>query len=335
MGTIQHWQLIADGLLVISLLYLAIRFTQSSGVQLQMRSQELHKGLRLLVKEAERAGHQLNDTLIARQKELQSVLDEIQASEGAVGQFDSKIRAAKEELDSKLEAARKVVLSLEDAIGTLEQQAIELDTAIEAPPVRASAAQARETAQQQPVPPQRQPQQHAPLAASVERTAYAQTPEPPSFGQARQGAGQPQVNIYGEPIGQASAPQPSRTATPRLADSVEQQHSQNRSEPEAASMNSIYNAAEQLLRAGYDLQSVAAKTRLPLDEVRMLSQVVADEQENQPRINRSAAQAYAQPQADLEVERQSPIFAPDEVVTSREDTRLGVLGTMKRDRYTV
>ena len=87
-----------------------------------------------------------------------------------------------------------------------------------------------------------------------------------------------EYNIYGEPIRRsASAARPAKKS---LAESVEREPVS----PNAGSgsevqdeLQRIYDAAESMLRNGRSLDSVAQATALPIDEVRMLSQMVAQE----------------------------------------------------------
>ncbi|MCB0339327.1 MAG: hypothetical protein KDD53_06970, partial [Bdellovibrionales bacterium] len=55
-------------------------------------------------------------------------------------------------------------------------------------------------------------------------------------------------------------------------------------------LEKIYRAAELMLRAGKDLQTIATRTRLPLEEIHALSQKVAESSGAQvnstPRISR-------------------------------------------------
>lgn len=106
-------------------------------------------------------------------------------------------------------------------------------------------------------------------------------------------AKQPRVNIYGEPVEEPSAPVLSQQKRSSLTDSIERDFTDEPSGRAAAQATSttrvypkemgkavddLYQAAEQLFRAGKDLQSVAAQTKLPVDELRMLNQMIVREQ---------------------------------------------------------
>jgi hypothetical protein len=76
-------------------------------------------------------------------------------------------------------------------------------------------------------------------------------------------------------------------------------------------MQKIYAAAEALLKQGRQLEQVSAQTRLPVEEVRMLSQMIEIERE----------------------EEQSKKTKGTSVPV--EDSRLGVLGSIRRQTTTI
>ena len=118
------------------------------------------------------------------------------------------------------------------------------------------------------------------------------------------------VNIYGEPIPdpQPAAPSARRAKPPSkpLSAQVEKEvhNPYTPGDRREQGLQRVYDAAEDLLRAGRDLQTVAGITSLPLEEVRMLSQMIAQE--------------------DRAAKKIPPV-----------DSRLGVLGTMRREIQTL
>ena len=106
-------------------------------------------------------------------------------------------------------------------------------------------------------------------------------------------------------------------ATTSLASAIEQTV-----EPSAAvasAADDIYRAAEDLLRAGKDLAFVAATTRLPMDEVKVLSRVVSQ-------------QIIAKSSAGIVPER---VIAPETPHVKSADPRLGVFGAVRRQVQTL
>ena len=78
-------------------------------------------------------------------------------------------------------------------------------------------------------------------------------------------------------------------------------------------MQRIYAQAEQLLKQGKELRHVTAETSLPEEEVRLLSQMIEIEQD----VN----------------EKEYPASTP--ITPTQRDSRLGVLGAMRRQTQTV
>ncbi len=119
-----------------------------------------------------------------------------------------------------------------------------------------------------------------------------------------------QIAIEPEPLEAVPTPRPSMLRN-QIEKYVEPVKPEARTQqPNHASskkpIESLYDAAEKLLRSGQGLATVSAATKLPLEEVRMLSQVVmADENMHQSR----------------DEERSRPT----------RDPRLGVLGTIRRE----
>ena len=137
-------------------------------------------------------------------------------------------------------------------------------------------------------------------------------PEPASFGGSNhtyapaKDKSYASTNIYGEPV-VAEASQQAGLGSQMEKSREPSQRDRGFSE----SMQDIYEVAENLLNAGIDIRSVAARTKLPADEVQMLARMV--KQEHASRAT-------------------EPLTTEDTVT---EDPRLGVLGGMRRTRQTL
>lgn len=174
-------------------------------------------------------------------------------------------------------------------------------------------------------------------------------PEPPSFDSAvfdsaeRPSRATPyekwvDYNIYGEPLNAESRRGPLRNNARRVAERVYQPLSasvektivpslpvqpaaETQSETPAKpsveeqeitrNIERIYDYAEELLRAGRDLQSVARETALPVSEIEMISRMIVSE---------SAA---------------LPSAGEEQLTVRSDDARLGVLGNVRRQPETV
>lgn len=87
------------------------------------------------------------------------------------------------------------------------------------------------------------------------------------------------VNIFGEPIGAPEStenPAPVQASAP-LRHQIEVEKVAQVNEQTTKSLEDIYSAAEQMLRAGQSLEQVAALSALPVDEVQMLAQLIERE----------------------------------------------------------
>lgn len=88
-------------------------------------------------------------------------------------------------------------------------------------------------------------------------------------------------------------------------------------------VDDLYQAAEQMLRAGKDLQSVATQTKLPVDELRMLNQMIIREQVA------TASRLASQSRAAQGIERTKERDESKPVVTI-DDPRLGALAATRQ-----
>jgi len=165
----------------------------------------------------------------------------------------------------------------------------------------------------------------------------ATMPQPPSFSAVATPtpvkSRKVETNIYGEPIGEvATAPAAPNIPAPRvrspLAESIEKEiiPTPPVTPPieSAEAIAEVRRAAEELLRAGRDLEFVAQRTRLPLDEVRLLSQLIVGEIEQ--RSARSSVRTAPPPVEE------APTKPP---TATSDDPRLGVLSPIRRSIETV
>ncbi|NLF24641.1 MAG: hypothetical protein GX589_03170 [Deltaproteobacteria bacterium] len=341
MGDIQVWKVVCDGLLVASLVYLCYRFARSSASSLSPNAALMEARLRALLKEADQTAYLLNDKLLKRQGKIEELLFELETVENRINRSVGGFDEAKADLDVRIQKAQRTLQGLADGVTrSLKERPAQpkfvaaesepkpseaaLDSRAEAPSAEQSFANLMENT---PVAPKEKP---LPLVAQLEVEHIDPIFEPPSFdtpktakaasepSEGRAEARWSNVNIYGEPIvdaavaaGRARRRSQAETPAPKgLAAKIEKEGSH----PYAAAaqredgdtLQQVYDAAEKLLKSGKDLATVASMTRLPIEEVRMLSQMVAQE----ARIGGEAA-------------------------VRGVDDRLGVLGTMRREIQTL
>lgn len=286
MEYLSYWQLTTDVLLLGALAYLCSQFARSPRVNSQLRTvRELQSALKALVKEADTAGRTLNEQLIKRQQSLEKALIESDVAE------------------------RKIQVALAEAAHAKENQSKFISQHPEvSQATRASVGKAVETITQ-------------PELQSKENEIQVQKNNPSSVKQA--------VNIYGEPIQanaatnqsigkatkkfmQAYAPLKASVQKEVLSSPAVSQPVTTAAANVQGSIEDVYASAEELLRSGTGLASVANLTNLPIEEIKALSQMIIGE--------KAVANARK-----LETEFEVP----------PADPRLGVLGSIKRQTITL
>ncbi|MDC0357670.1 hypothetical protein OAO01_02560 [Oligoflexia bacterium] len=312
MNDITLWQLATDIGLVLSLGYFCFCFAKSTRSSVPDRSHlsGLEASLRGLVKQAETSSHSLNDKLSERQRSMEQLL------------FD--LETVEHRINGAITTAEGMKKTIQAEVARSPRNQDTHDQIIAAPPQPPS-HQAYHTPQA----PQRQNVQHTqPQNNEVE--AYVPDeyiPEPPSFEadagaemRTQGGTTQRRQNIYGKQIEEPQAPlniygrpvESTSAIEQTVATSQPDQHNPpltTHLEKEVdrslgldgqvkASMEDIYASAEEMLRAGKNMERVSSETQLPMEEVRMLYQIITQEDTAQ----RQAATAPS------------------------EDARLGVLG---------
>lgn len=300
MAQLELWRLGTDILLFVGLAWLSFHLVRSRGVSAAHARQgaELERSLRGLLKEADLASSSLHDQLLRRQQSLERVLRDLEGAESR---------------------ANRAIMSAEGRVSA---------------PAAASAAAEEAPRQAAPAAPRENWGPEAPSFNAVGRPTRNPAPR----------ANKVQTNIFGEPIGggieTAAANPPAAPKQSPLAASIEREvvpPTAPRQAPRKAQSDStaaiaeVRRAAEDLLRAGRDLEFVANRTKLPLDEVRLLSQLVlreADERAERSRTAASLAQSIAVEQAEAPT-------AADPAAAAAADPRLGVLSPIRRSIETI
>jgi len=295
LNQLSLWQMMVDLGLITAILVMALRWMKGSRAQaLLPQTLELEASLRNLIDEAEASGRQLNDQLLRRESNIQKYLTELEESERRITR--SVIEG--EEVSKRLEVAasaaqrnatqRNAAQSNATQSNTAQQErgdsykarayAVELDDA-EAPAPQARAPQARATRSAAEAPAattQQAPRRSTPVqsSASVQHSSYSNAPK-----------------IISRP--------------PSAAGNTTQAY-QKAAQPSSSELQQVYALAEQMLKQGVEFEQVAQRTKLPLDGVKMLSQMIEIERDEESTQELQAGQVIA------------------------GDPRLGALGTTRR-----
>ena len=297
MTQVEIIKFIVDGTLLAAVGYLAITFgrSQLSGGQAARELRTVEESMRRLIRDADEASRELNDQLLRREQGLKRTLSDIDNAEKRVRELVSKIESKDIELRSRIEVVRELAQS---QLSNRETEPI---------PTRTRAAAQRD----------------------VERIAEVEvehTIEPGSaISQSQAASGKHWTEIEDEDDFGLKVEKEVRPTlrSSGLAGAIERQHVSSdeieKSEvkvPIGATLQDIIKAAHRMIQDGAELQAVASRTRLPLEQVRLLA--------------RAFKSRDTHPQREVEA---NAIASS----ASREaaDSRLGVLRSMKREVHQV
>ncbi len=312
MATHEVWKLAVDIALCLSLLFLAFRFFRTGYLMSHSRkTMELESTLRRLINDAREAGNELNDALYRRQMALEKALSSIEEAEGRIKSVtalaDEKCSAIDQLLGrtkgviSQLRNARETT-SIPEAMQLSESSVIEerpqqvhaqrrvIETRTEQrmqQPIMQAPAQRAYSAAQKPAAAARPPEQDAytewlDQAASASEGAVSRTAS------ALRSAIEKEVSAPPQDMAPAASQESLRS---KLAAALTaNRHGHGGGAKVVEQMENIYQLAENLLRAGHDVDAVIAQTKLPPRKVQALSDMVErervygfDEQEKEPQ----------------------------------------------------
>lgn len=264
-----------DALLSGSVIYCAVRMLKSSASASHVRRiQELEGTIRELIREADSAGQNLQDSLDRRQKNLDRTLTELEALEAKnskaleqaqdfIRSVDSSVSRAKGDLREIAQTAQQIIQKTQNEVRFVQNESEQI----------MQKTQIRETVPS-PVSYHVKPE---PITSISLDSVIDESPEPPSFSK------------------EATLKQNSM-----LRSKIERENIS--SDPEI-DLAEVQRLATELLNAGRDIEYVAARTRMPIEEVQKLT----GRRQRQPREERPAG----------------------------IDPRLGALGAMRRVTQTL
>lgn len=294
---IQIWKIVSDVLLVVSLIYLSYKIAKGTTAPLEKRALGLEANLRMLLDEAEQSSKHLNEKLLKRQSELQKSLFEIKSHEERLETTTTKSESIELRLKEQLRQAEIQKSELESQknkidflINKIEEHRYDLRRG-ERYEERYTDKKIKKTDNTNQV-----LEVNFETASEIKSTLDDIEKE--------------NIKIPNEPIKDNTI----EVRNPDIAEDERLDHAPRVKKQKLAKtenqindgIQEIYDAAENLLRAGKDVNSVATETTLSLEEVSMLSQMVNRESELDE-------------------------FKSDDLTgVSTKDARLGVLGQMSR-----
>jgi chemotaxis protein histidine kinase CheA len=327
MNQIHMWQMGVDVCLVLAILVMTFRWMKGSQAQaLLPRTMELESSLRSLIHEADAAGRHLNEQLLRREQNLQKFIGDIDEAEQRLSRAIASSEERSNDLASGSEKAQSILKEITTVLADLRRE-------LKEPAPRK--APAREEAPARPVARAAEPQapdfddiapEYAENPPASRQQARNQQPEAPQRRQAEMPAParasqQPRRDDRIELEAQQAQARPTRApqqqpmqrqavAEDRAQRAEPQPRRQAAYEPERASqreLQQVYATAEELLKQGKKLEQVSAQARIPVEEVRLLSQMIEIEREEAGRAS-----------------TKRPAQAPP------ADPRLGALGAIRR-----
>ena len=249
------WQLAVDLGLITAVFTIAFRSIKASRAQaLLPQTLELEAALKSLMADAEIAGKHLNDQLLRRESAIQKYLTELEESERRVSRSVLEGEEVGKRIESIAATAQARLNELLAARGTQAQRPRQQAASeASADDIFVSEGQPA-TAPQRPMQAQKAPARPTPERPSQQDPRRPQAPQR-SASEA------------------ASAREPSRASasapTARSASAYAKAAS-----TEGSEVQKVYAAAEKMLREGVELERVAARTKLPVEGVKMLSQMI-------------------------------------------------------------
>lgn len=284
MTQVEIIKFLVDGTLLAAVGYLAITFgrSQLSGGQAARELRAVEESVRRLIRDADEASRELNDQLLRREQALKRTLSDIDVAEKKARELFSNVETKDSELRARIEVARELTRA-------------PLQSSVVVPHVAAHPAAPSSTASAQPVSPAPQVE-----LQNLARKHWTEVDD--------------EDDDFGIKVDQEVKPA-ARSAG--LAASIErQQVSPEIKIPVGATLQDIIKAAHRMIQEGAELQTVAARTRLPLEQVHLLARAFKT-RENQSQ--RSAQSAHT-----MSTSKMAPT-----------DSRLGVLGSIKREVHQV
>lgn len=283
MNQIATWQMVIDLCLVTSILIMAFRAIRSSRVQsLIPQMIDLEARVTKLVTEAEGVTRHLNDQLLRREQNIHKYVTELEQREKEISLTVVEGESLSKELSLLCEGARRESSELAQMISSASR-------------VRTAGAAASES--------RRSPEPRR--AEESRRSERVRTPE---------------YAIDDEDL-RAEEPRQfsSRGASRRASEWLEQEDFQTDPEPARTAsgrtgvqtLQDLYHTAEEMLKSGRKPKEVSERTKLPVEGVERLAQMIEIERE------------------ERKVERQKTAMTPE------RDSRLGALGVSRRPTSTL
>ena len=248
--------MVVDLCLVTSILVMAFRSIKASRVQAILpKALEIEAALRRAMTEAETTGRHVNDQLLRREQNIHKYVSELERHQKDLSFSLSEAESLAKELSLSCESARREGKDLQSALIEAESIVGSL-----ARPARTESARSRE---------QRDEDSQAKAAsASVAEAAKRSTREESMFS--------------------------TKQASPRAEEWLDEQYEQlpdedqrsERPQSKVGTLQEVYGKAETMIKEGKQLEAVVRATKLPMEGVKRLAQMIEIEREEEQERQR-------------------------------------------------
>lgn len=253
---ISIWQMVVDLCLVTSILVMAFRSIKTSRVQAILpKALEIEATLRRAMLEAETTGRHVNDQLLRREQNIHKYVSELERHEKDLSLSIAEAETLAKELSLSCESARREGKELQSALIEAESITNSLATSH----VSETARPRNESSTEREM--------------TVERTSRRQS----------------RASSSSEPT--FSTRQQSPRAEEWLDDNYEELprdvEVDERPQSRVGALQEIYGRAESMIKEGKELEAIARATKLPMEGVKRLAQMIEIEREEQQARQRA------------------------------------------------
>jgi hypothetical protein len=257
---ISIWQMVVDLCLVTSILVMAFRSIKTSRVQAILpRALEIEAALRRAMMEAETTGRHVNDQLLRREQNIHKYVSDLDRHEKDLSLSIAEAESLAKELSLSCETARREGKELQTSL-------------IEAESLSKSLSQARST------------RPTASEIAEIDEQEIARRAAPVPARHIGKSAKRSEMSF--------STKQKSPRANEWLDDQYEEldeeEAVEERAQSKVGGLKEVYDRAESMIKQGKELDAIARATKLPVEGVKRLAQMIEIEREEERERERTA-----------------------------------------------
>ncbi len=245
--------MVVDLCLVTSILVMAFRSIKTSRVQAILpKALEMEAALRRAMLEAETTGRHVNDQLLRREQNIHKYVSELERHEKDLSLSISEAESLAKELSLSCETARREGKDLQSALIEAESLSASL---VESGRARSASMESE---------PEREEE-------VVQRTTRAPARQP----ERRAAASQASFST------KQQSPRATEWLDERFEEVEEEQQIEERPQSKVGALKEVYGRAENMIKEGKELEAIARATKLPVEGVKRLAQMIEIEREEE------------------------------------------------------